>query len=74
MPLIAVAVKRKVVGSLLRGDVIKTVKREGYSEVIFFSGETYKDSWNFHDATGFERVGPMSAPNGEGGSVWWLVL
>ena len=53
---------------------IQTLKQKGYTEIIFFSGETHKDSWGFHDASSFERVGKMSAPNGEVGNVWRLIL
>lgn len=70
----AVKERRKGVGALLRDERIKTLKQKGYTEVIFFSGETHKDSWGFHDASSFERVGKMSAPNGEVGYVWQLIF
>ena len=48
------------------------IYKQKYTEIIFFSGETHKDSWNFHDASGFEQIGEMIAPNGEKGYVWRL--
>jgi len=70
----AVKNKGKGVGTLLMNEKIQTLKQKGYTEIIFFSGETHKDSWGFHDASSFERVGKMSAPNGEVGNVWRLIL
>ena len=62
------------IGTLLRDKRVRLMKDEGYTEIVFFSGETHKDSWGFHDNSSFERVGETQAPNGEKGYVWRLEL
>lgn len=69
----AVKQKDEGIGTALRVARIEEAKKIGYTEVLFFSGETHKDSWDFHDE-GFERAGIAIAPNGEAGYVWRTVL
>ena len=70
----AVKEKGKGVGTKLRSERINVLKEKGYTEIIFFSGETHKDSWPFHDNSDFVRVGDTIAPNAERGHVWRLEL
>lgn len=72
--ILAVKYKGKGVGTSLRNKGIEEAKKHGYTEVIFYSGETHQDSWSFHDNSDFKRVGEMIAPNGEKGQVWRLDL
>ncbi len=57
------------IGTALTDARINEAKKEGFTEVVLFSGETHQDSWKFHDSH-FERVGPGIAPNGEKGYIW----
>ena len=70
---IAVDEKGKGHGKELRDFRLDYLRERGYEEVIFFSGETHKDSWDFHDSYA-KRVGDMNAPDGERGVVWRLDL
>lgn len=70
----AVKKKGEGVGSKLRDFRIKEAKQNGFTELVFFSGETHTDSWGFHDSADFKRVGEMSAPDGEKGYVWVMSL
>jgi L-amino acid N-acyltransferase YncA len=63
----------KGIGTALRNKRIEEAKRLGYTEVIFYSPESHKESWAFHDSSGAERVGLVSV-DGEPGCVWRLVL
>lgn len=70
----AVRERNRGVGTQLLKEELKQVKEKGYTEAIFFSGETHQESWPFHDNSGFVRVAEMEAPNGEKGYVWRLEL
>lgn len=48
-------------------------KKEGYTEIVLFGGETHKDSWPLYDKN-FERAGTATAPNGEAGFIWRKIL
>lgn len=71
---LAVKYKGKHIGSTLRDKVVEDAKAHGYSEVVFYSAESHKDAWPFHDNSEFKRVGPMTAPNGEHGYLWQLIF
>lgn len=62
------------VGTLLRQARIKELQEQGYTEILFFSGEKHQSSWKFHDDSDFKRVAEMNAPNGEKGHVWRMEL
>ena len=70
----AVKEKGKGVGSQLRDFRINAARSKGYTELIFFSGDTHQDAWEFHDNSGFHRAGAATAPNGEEGYVWRMLL
>lgn len=72
--LLAVKYKRKGIGTALRNARIEEAKRLGYTEIIFYSGETHQDSWAFHNNSDFKVVGTMTAPDGEKGQVWRMEL
>lgn len=66
--------KDRGIGTALREERIKQARDSGYKEAVFFSGETHKDSWDFHDNSDFKRVGRHTAPDGEDGYVWLMDL
>lgn len=67
---LAVRERGKGIGTALRSERIAVAKQSGYTEAVFFSGETHKDSWGFHDRSDFKRVGMATAPDGESGYIW----
>ena len=71
---IAVKYQNQGIGSHLREYIIKEIKGLGYTEILFFSGEMHKESWKFHDDSGFKKVGESTAPNGEKGYIWQMAL
>ena len=71
---LAAKYKGKGVGTALREKRIEEARKSGYTEVVFYSGDTHKDSWNFHDDSDFKRVGTSVAPDGEPGQIWRMVL
>lgn len=70
----AVRKRGEGVGTALREKRIEEAKRLGYAEAVFFGGESHSDSWDFHDRSGFVRVGAATAPDGERGQVWRMKL
>lgn len=62
------------VGTALLKRGLEEVRAQGYTEAVFFSGDTHQDSWAFHDASGFKRVGESIAPSGENGHIWLMEL
>ncbi len=71
---LTVKYKGKGVGTALRAKRLEEVKKLGYTEVVFFSGDTHKDSWGFHDNSDFSKVGASVAPDGESGQIWRMLL
>jgi L-amino acid N-acyltransferase YncA len=65
--------KNRGIGTALRNKRIEEAKQQGYSEVLFYSPESHKDSWKFHDSSGGERIYPVSIDD-EPGCVWRLLL
>jgi L-amino acid N-acyltransferase YncA len=66
----AVKYKGKGIGTALRTKRIEEAKALGYTEALFYSGDTHQDSWAFHDNSDFKRVATTTAPNGEVGQIW----
>lgn len=66
--------KREGIGTALRNTRIDQARKEGFKEAVFFSGETHRDSWAFHDDSDFKRVGDAIAPDGEHGMIWLMNL
>ncbi len=66
--------KGRGIGSALRAERIKEARSAGFQEVVFYSGETHQDSWEFHDNSDFKRVGATTSPDGEEGYVWRMTL
>ena len=64
----------KGIGTALRHARIQDARREGYTEAVFFSGDTHQDSWPFHDNSDFRRVGEVTSPDGETGQIWLMEL
>lgn len=62
--------KRKGIGEKVKIKIIEETKRLGFTEIVFYSPDTHKDSWGFHDRLEFERVGAMVDPDGYPGMVW----
>ena len=71
---LAAKYKGKGIGTALRSYRIEEARKLGYTEVVFFSGDTHSDSWSFHDNSDFKRVGSSIAPDGESGQIWSMVL
>lgn len=61
------------IGTALRNTRIEAAKRLGYTEVLFYSPESHKESWKFHDSSGGERIYPVSIDD-EPGCVWGIKL
>ncbi len=72
--IIAVKYKRKGIGRELKSKLIYVVKEMGFSEMLLFSPESHKESWNFHDLLDFERIREATPPEDGSGWVWSRVL
>jgi L-amino acid N-acyltransferase YncA len=70
---LAVQEQNQGYGSILTKERMRVAQDVGYTEAVFFSGETHQDSWDFHDEYA-ERVSEMTAPNGEKGYIWSALL
>lgn len=71
---VAVKYQGQGIGTTLRDERMEQARKAGYKEMVFFSGETHKDSWIFHDDSEFKRVGEHVAPDGERGFIWLMEL
>ena len=67
--MMAVKERGKGVGKQMAIHILEELKSSGYTEALFFSGESHKETWAFYDKYA-ERVGEDVAPNGERGFVW----
>lgn len=65
----AVKERGKGLGKQMAVHILDELKKSGYTEILFFSGETHKETWAFYDKYS-ERAGEDTAPNGEKGFVW----
>ena len=72
--ILAAKYKGRGIGKKLRLKRIEEAKKLGFTEIVFYSPNSHKESWNFHDKLGFERVGEALAPDGEPGQIWRKVL
>ncbi len=68
--ILAVKKRGEGVGKALMNKVVEEMKSLEYTEIVFYSGETHKESWGFYAHLGFERVRESVAPDGEKGFVW----
>lgn len=68
--LLAVKDMNRGIGTALGEKMFGEAKNDGYTEVVFYSAESHKDSWDFYDNSDFKRAGPSVAPNGEKGFIW----
>ena len=58
------------IGGDLRIKMIEEAKKLGFTEVLFYSPNSHKEPWSFHDSLGSKRLGEVIAPDGEPGQVW----
>ncbi len=72
--ILAVKKRGQGVGRTLAKGALEEIRKAGYTEIVLYSGETHKDSWDFYDQLGLERVGDAVAPNGENGKIWRMLL
>jgi N-acetylglutamate synthase-like GNAT family acetyltransferase len=62
------------IGEALKSHCLAEAGKEGYTEVVLFSGESHRDAWKFHDKH-FKRLGTAVSPTGgEGGYVWGKII
>jgi len=72
--LLAAKYKSRGIGRALGEKELEEAKKEGFTEGIFYSAESHKDSWGFYDKSNFKRTAPATAPNGEAGYIWRMDL
>ncbi len=72
--ILAVKDRQQGIGKALVEKALKDIKNLNYTEVVLYSGETHQDSWSFYDHLNFERVAPSTAPNGELGQIWRILV
>jgi len=65
--------KGRGIGTALRTTRIEEARKAGYTEIIFFSPDSHKESWSFHDNSDFKRVG-LTEVDSEPGCVWRITL
>lgn len=65
--------ENKGIGTALRNRRIEEAKKLGYAEILFYSPESHKESWKFHDSSGGERICPVSIDD-EPGCIWRVLL
>jgi L-amino acid N-acyltransferase YncA len=71
---LAAKYKGKGIGKALRLKRIEEARNMGFTEVVFYSPNSHRESWSFHDKMGFERICEAIAPDGEPGQIWRKVL
>ncbi|MBI2674414.1 MAG: GNAT family N-acetyltransferase [Candidatus Yanofskybacteria bacterium] len=72
--ILAAKYKGREIGKALRLKRIEEAKKLGFTEAVFYSPNSHKESWGFHDKLDFERVGEVIAPDGEPGQIWRKIL
>lgn len=72
--ILAVKQRKGGVGKLLIQKILEESRNQGFSEIVFYSAESRKESWGFYDHLSFDKVGPTFAPDGEPGCVWRMKL
>lgn len=65
--------QNKGIGTALRNKRMEEAKKQGYTEVLFYSPESHRESWKFHDSSGGERIYPVSIDD-EPGCIWRIML
>ena len=65
--------KNRGIGTALRDKRIEEAKKLGCTEVLFYSPESHKESWKFHDSSGGERICPVAIDD-EPGCIWRVLL
>ncbi|MBI2278446.1 MAG: GNAT family N-acetyltransferase [Candidatus Brennerbacteria bacterium] len=68
--IIAVKYKGRGIGKELRLKILEEGKNIGFTEIILYSPNSHEKSWVFYEKSGFERIGEITAPDGEPGQVW----
>lgn len=68
--ILAAKYKSKGIGESLRRKRVEEARNLGFTEILFYSPESHKNSWGFHDRLGFERYGTITDPDGYPGMVW----
>lgn len=71
---LAAKYKGRGIGKALRLKRLEEAKKLGFTEIVLYSPNSHKDSWDFHDKLEFERVGEATAPDGEPGQIWRKIL
>lgn len=67
---IASKYKHKGIGKELRMKALEEVKKLGFTEMVFYSPDSHKESWSFHNQLGFERVPGVVSFDEEPGGIW----
>ena len=68
--IIAVKNKRKGIG----GKLIEELKNYNISELILYSPNSHKESWNFYIKNGFKKIEEITPPDDEVGQVFRKIL
>jgi len=71
---IAAKYKNRGIGKELRKKAIEEAKHLGFTEMVFYSPDSHKESWNFHDQLNFERVEGVVSFDEEPGRIWRKIL
>ncbi len=58
------------IGTALIDNLVNMAPDEGYSEIIVKSSDRWKNSWDFYDKIGFERVGRTKSDSGNITQIW----
>lgn len=62
--------KQNGTGRVLLEKMIEVAGQSGYTEIVVYSSDRWKDGWPFYDKMGFERVGILTHAGGSSGQVW----
>jgi L-amino acid N-acyltransferase YncA len=65
-----VSTKKSGIGTALLQNTLEEMRLSGYTEVVVYSAERWKESWPFYDRRGFVRKGSLKHADGNGGQVW----
>ena len=71
---IASKYKHRGIGKELRIRALQEAKKSGFTEMVFYSPDSHKESWNFHDQLGFERIEGVVTFDDEPGRIWRKTL
>lgn len=62
------------IGRQLKQAIVTAAAEASYSEIVLFSPESHKASWEFHDSLDFQRMGKVTPPEDDLGMVWRKIL